>query len=123
MTAHRIIPFYALALGLQVAVALGPVVIPPPANAHEFTMESLMNAFVRIESREAHLVVRVPLHVLKSAKFPVSGREINLAAAEPAIQQALTQLSREITIWEAGRPLVPSAATGRLTLPLSLIHI
>jgi hypothetical protein len=80
-------------------------------------MESLMNAFVRIESREAHLVVRVPLHVLKSAKFPVSGREINLAAAEPAIQQALTQLSREITIWEAGRPLVPSAATGRLTLP------
>jgi hypothetical protein len=117
MTVRRRIPFYALALGLQVAVALGPVVIPPPANAHEFTMESLMNAFVRIESREAHLVVRVPLHVLKSAKFPVSGREINLAAAEPAIQQALTQLSREITIWEAGRPLVPSAATGRLTLP------
>src|SRR4029453_12863345 len=117
MTVRRRIPFYALALGLQVALALGPVVIPPPANAHEFTMESLMNAFVRIESREAHLVVRVPLHVLKSAKFPVSGREINLAAAEPAIQQALTQLSREITIWEAGRPLVPSAAPGRLTLP------
>jgi hypothetical protein len=61
--------------------------------------------------------VRVPLHVLKSAKFPVSGREINLAAAEPAIQQALTQLSREITIWEAGRPLVSSGAIGRLTLP------
>ena len=51
--------------------------------------------------------LRVPLHVLKSVKFPVSGREIDLTAADAAIQQALTQLGSEITIW-AGRPLVPS---------------
>jgi hypothetical protein len=59
----------------------------------------------------------VPLEILKSVKFPVSGREIDLTAADAAIQQALTQLGREITIWEAGRPLVISRALGRLTLP------
>jgi hypothetical protein len=117
MAFRRGILFNALALSIYVAVAFCPVGISRPANAHEFTMESLINAFVKIDSREAHLVLRVPLHVLKSVKFPVSGREIDLTAADAAIQQALTQLGREITIWEAGRPLVPSRALGRLTLP------
>ena len=113
---HRIL-FSALTLGIYVAAALGTVGISRLASAHEFTMESLINAFVKIDSREAHLVLRVPLEILKSVKFPLSGREIDLTAADAAIQQALTQLSSEITIWEAGRPLVTSRAFGRLTLP------
>src|SRR4029453_3164463 len=117
MRARRSILFYALALGIQGAVALGPVVVPRPASAHEFTIESLMNAFVKLEPSEAHFVVRVPLHVLKSARFPVNGREIDLTGADPAIQRALTKLGQEITIWEASRPLAPSSAIGRLTLP------
>ena len=117
MTVRRRIPFYALALGLQAAVALATVVIPRPASAHEFTIESLMNAFVKIEQREAHFVVRVPLHVLKSARFPVRGSEIDLTNADVAIQRALAQLGHEITIWETDRPLIPSGAIGRLTLP------
>ena len=110
-------PFCALVLSIQAALVLATVVIVRTASAHEFTIESLMNGFVKIEPREAHLVIRVPLHVLKSVKFPVSGREIDLTAADAAIQQALTQLGNEITIWEDGRPLVPSGAAGRLTLP------
>ena len=117
ITFRRGILFNALALGIYVAAALGSVGISRLASAHEFTMESLINAFVQIDSHEAHLIARVPLHILKSVKFPVSGREINLTAADAAIQQALTQLGREITIWEAGRPLVASRALGRLTLP------
>jgi hypothetical protein len=117
MAFRRGILFNALALSIYVAVAFCPVGISRPANAHEFTMESLINAFVKIDSREAHLVLRVPLHVLGSVKFPVSGREIDLTAADAAIQQALTQLSSQITIWEAGRPLVASGAVARLTLP------
>jgi hypothetical protein len=117
MTFRRGILFNALALSLYVAAGLCPVGISRLANAHEFTMESLINAFVKIDSREAHLVLRVPLEILKSVKFPMSGREIDLAAADAAIQQALTQLGGEITIWEAGRPLVKSRALGRLTLP------
>jgi hypothetical protein len=111
------IPFYTLVLGIQAALVLATVVIVRTASAHEFTIESLMNGFVKIEPREVHLVVRVPLHVLKTVKFPVSGREIDLTAADIAIQKALTQLGNEITIWEDNRPLVPSSTTGRLTLP------
>jgi HupE / UreJ protein len=117
MTFRRGILFNALALSIYVAAAFCPVGISRLASAHEFTMETLMNAFIKIEQREAHFVVRVPLHVLKSVKFPVSGREIDLTAADAAIQQALTQLGSQITIWEAGRPLVASGAIGRLTLP------
>ena len=117
MAFRRGILFKVLCLIIYVAAALGPVGISRPASAHEFTMESLINAFVKIDSHEAHLIARVPLHILKSIKFPVSGREIDLTAADAAIQQALTQLGHEITIWEAGRPLVVSRAVGRVTLP------
>jgi hypothetical protein len=117
MAFRRGILFNALALGIYVAAVISPVGISRLASAHEFTMESLINAFVKIDSREVHLIARVPLHILKSVKFPVSGREIDLASADGAIQQALTQLGREIAIWEAGRPLVASRAFGRLTLP------
>jgi hypothetical protein len=117
MAFRRGILFNALALSIYLAAVISPVGISRLATAHEFTMESLINAFVKIDSHEAHLIARVPLEVLKSVKFPVSGREIDLTAADIAIQQALTQLGREITIWEAGRPLVVSRASGRLTLP------
>src|SRR5262245_17161090 len=108
---------FIFVLGIHTAVVLATVMIVRTATAHEFTIETLMNGFVKIEPSEVHLVVRVPLHVLKSVKFPVGGREIDLTAAESAIQKALTQLSNEITIWEDNRLLVPSRATGRLTLP------
>jgi HupE / UreJ protein len=114
MTARRTIPFYALALA---SLALSAVTIPRSASAHEFIMESLMNAFVRIEPSEAHVVIRVPLHVIKSAKFPLSGREIDLTGSDAAIQRALAQLGHEITIWETDQRLVPSRGIGRLTLP------
>jgi hypothetical protein len=117
MTFRRGILFNALALSIYVAAAFCPLGISRLASAHEFTMESLMNAFVRIEPSEAHVVIRVPLHVIKSAKFPLSGREIDLTGADAAIQRALAQLGHEITIWETDQRLVPSGAIGRLTLP------
>jgi len=76
-----------------------------------------VHGFIRIEPREAHFVVRVPLHVLRSARFPTTGREIDLASADPAIQRALAQVGREIAISEDGRALAPSRAIGRLSLP------
>src|SRR5215510_3875440 len=108
---------FIFVLGIRTALVLATVMIVRMATAHEFTIETLMNGFVKIEPREVHLVVRVPLHVLKSVKFPVSGREIDLTAADIAIQKALSQLGNEITIWENNRPLVLSAASGRLSLP------
>jgi hypothetical protein len=88
-----------------------------PARAHEFSLESVMNAFVAVEPREAHLVVRLPLHLLKTVQVPTTGRELDLANADPAIDRALAALSREISLTEDGRTLVPSRAIGRFSLP------
>src|SRR5438552_812141 len=103
-----------LAVGLiAAALAVGPL----PAVAHEFSLESVMNGFVKLEPREAHLVVRVPLHVLKAVRFPLEGREIVLARADPDIHQALAVLGRDVSLFEGGHLLVPAGAVGRLSLP------
>jgi hypothetical protein len=114
---RRAIPILALALVMQAGVALGPVVTPRPASAHNPPFTNVMTGFVKIEAREAQFVIRVPLPVLEPVKFPVSGREIDLPKAGPAVDRALAGLGRQITISENGRPLVPSSTTGRLTLP------
>lgn len=117
MMTRRWIWLIARGLLIRAAAAVVLIVTPTPASAHEFALESLMNAFVKIEPREAHLAVRVPLHVLKSPGFPTNGREIDVANADAAVQRALAQLGSGIRIWEDGRPLVASSAVGRLELP------
>jgi hypothetical protein len=88
-----------------------------PAHAHEFKLESVMTGFVKIEPREAHLVVRVPFHVLRGIKFPLSGAEIALDKADPAIQQALDLVGKQIALFEDGDRLAPTTAVARLSLP------
>src|SRR5258708_14863994 len=87
------------------------------ARSHEFALESVINAFVKVEPRELHLVIRVPLHVITAARFPLNGREIDLANAEPAIQRAVALLKRDISLWENGQLLDSATAVGRLSLP------
>jgi len=80
-------------------------------------MDAVMNAFVKVDEREAHLVVRVPLFALRHAGFPVSGRDIDVAGSGPAIERALAMLRQDIMLWENDDLLVPSSAVGRLQLP------
>jgi hypothetical protein len=99
-------------------VLLGALMIASrPVRAHEFKLESVMTGFVKIEPREAHFVVRVPLHVLRGIKFPLSGAEIALDRADPALQQALELVGSQIALFEDGRLLAPAAVAGRLSLP------
>lgn len=105
-------------LSLVALVSLGCALLAPgPAHAHEFALESVINAFVKIDPHQAQLVVRIPLHILKPVNVPAVGREVDLVNAGPAIQRALAAVAREITIQENGRPLAPSGAIGRLSLP------
>jgi hypothetical protein len=99
---------------LLLALALAPAT---PARAHEFALESVMTGFVKIEPHAAHLVLRLPLHVAASVKLPLNGREIDLARADLAVQEALAALARDVTLWEGDRPLVPATSIGRLALP------
>jgi HupE / UreJ protein len=115
MTPSRRIRVLVLALAARAALALA---VPPAlAHAHDPIRETLGTVFVKIEPDRAHVLVRVPLAVVDSARFPLAGREVDLAKAGPAIQRALTDLARDITISEDGRPLAAASAVGRLTLP------
>jgi hypothetical protein len=87
------------------------------ACAHEFKLDAVINAFVKIEAGEAQLVVRAPLYLFKSAKFPVNNVEIDVDKSGPAIERALAAFQQDITLAENGQPLVASHATGRLSLP------
>src|SRR5712671_4859487 len=86
-------------------------------RAHEFKLDAVINAFVKIEPDEAQLVVRAPLYLFKSAKFPLNNVEIDIDKSAPAIERALAAIQQDITVFEDGRPLVASSATGRLALP------
>jgi HupE / UreJ protein len=89
----------------------------PIASAHEFKLDAVVNAFVEIEPREAELVVRAPLYLFREVRFPVSGAEIDVDKSAPAVQRALRAIEQSITLFEDGKPLAASHATGRLSLP------
>jgi hydrogenase/urease accessory protein HupE len=98
-------------------LALCALSAPRPGHAHEFSMDAVMNAFVRIDEQQAHLVVRVPLFALRHAGFPLKGREIEVDRSGPAIERALAMIGEGITLYEGDQPLRPSSAIGRLQLP------
>ena len=87
------------------------------AGAHEFKLDAVINAFVKIESGEAQLVIRAPLYLFKSARFPVNNIEIDSDKSGPALGRALAAFQQDIALFENGRRLVASQATGRLSLP------
>jgi hypothetical protein len=87
------------------------------ASAHEFKLDALINAFVKIDGDEAHLVVRTPLYLFKSVRFPVRNVEIDVANAGPALERASAALARDIVLLEDGRALAPVTSRSRLSLP------
>ena len=103
------------------ALALATLVLAAatPARAHEFKLDSVITAFLRIAAPEAHLVVRVPLHVAASIPLPLNGREIDLARADEPVDRMVDALARDLALWEGagGPPLAPSSRVARLALP------
>jgi hypothetical protein len=98
-------------------VALCIAVFGAPAHAHEFKLDAVISSFVTIEPGEAHFVVRAPLYLFKSAKFPVKNVEIDVPQSGAAIERALAAMQKDIVLFEDGRPLTSSKAIGRLSLP------
>ncbi|HEY4882218.1 MAG TPA: HupE/UreJ family protein [Myxococcales bacterium] len=117
MTNCRAIPT-SLAILAPTAISLCLLVVDVrPANAHEFKLESLMNAFAKVEPQELHLVIRLPLHVTKTIPFPTKGAEIDLARAGPATDRVVEAVGHDVMLWEDQRLLIPKSAVGRLSLP------
>jgi hypothetical protein len=88
------------------------------ANAHDLPLDRIMNAFVKIETRQADLVVRVPLDLLRGVPFPLAGDHYKVEASKPAVETALKALAATLELWEDNARLAPSSATGQLA-PLS----
>lgn len=86
-------------------------------QAHEFKLDMVINAFVTVEPGEVHLVVRAPLYLFKSAKFPIRSAEIDIPQSDEAMRRALAGLQHDLVLFDDGRKLNPSSAVGRLSLP------
>jgi len=99
--------------GLLAVIVLGARGV----HAHEFKLDAVINAFVRIEPAEAQLVIRAPLYLFKSARFPVNNVEIDVDKSGPAIERALAAIEKDIALFEDDRRLTASKAVGRLSLP------
>jgi hypothetical protein len=86
----------------------------PSAKAHDLPLDRMMNGFVKIEPRQANVVVRVPLDLLRGVPFPLDGDRYNIATSKPAVETALKALAATLELWEGSAPLVPSSAAGQL---------
>jgi hypothetical protein len=87
------------------------------AGAHEFKMDAVINAFVKTEPGQAELVIRAPLFLFKSVKFPSKDAQIDLDKSAPALERAVAAYEHSITLYEDGQPLAASHGTARLSLP------
>ena len=84
------------------------------AHAHDLPMNSIMNAFLKVESQRVDLVVRVPLDLLRGVPFPVKDSLYDIAASGPASQLALLFLEDGFVLLENGVRVAPSSSNGRL---------
>ena len=88
-----------------------------PAKAHDIPLHTVVNAFVKMEPHEAHLVIRVPLDLLHAAQFPMKGQVYDLSATGPGTDLALRGIAQGIDLRENGVRLVSTSAIGRFDLP------
>jgi HupE / UreJ protein len=103
---------------ISTLLSLGLLLLCASAGrAHEFTMDAVMNAFVRVDGNDAHLVVRAPLFLFKQVRFPVKGAEVDLANAGPAMERALGALQDNVALFADGKRLAATSSGGRLSLP------
>lgn len=86
-----------------------------PAVAHDLPANTIMNAFVKVEPQQAHLVVRIPLDLLQSFSFPLKGDQYDVLASGPDTQQALRVLRDAFVLSENGVRLTPSESNARLS--------
>ncbi len=84
------------------------------ASAHDLPLDRFLNGFVKIEPHRAHLVIRVPLDLLRAVPFRVEHGRYDLAASEPSIKAAVDGLASDLTLWEGQRQLRPASASGQL---------
>jgi hypothetical protein len=85
--------------------------------AHDVPVERSLSAIVKVERGTLHLLIRVPLDVLRTVQFPIRANAIDLETSGPALTKARETIGESVTITENGNALTPSGSTARLSLP------
>jgi len=104
-------------IGFTGCLFLALLLSPALLAAHDIPANTIMNAFVKIEPKQAHLVVRIPLDLLRGLSLPLEGDHYDPALSGRATQQALPILADGFVLLENGARLTPSESSGRLSLP------
>src|SRR5271157_5703664 len=101
--------------GFTASLFLALVLSSSLLAAHDLPANTIMNAFVKIEPKQAHLVVRIPLDLLRGFSFPLKGDQYDLTAAGPETKRALAVLGEGFILLENGVRLVPAESSGHLS--------
>ena len=88
-----------------------------PALAHEFKLDAVISTFVTVGPGEAHMVVRAPLYLFKSVRFPIKNAEIDIPQSGSALERALSAIEKDLVLFEDGHPLTAARASATLSLP------
>ncbi len=89
---------------------------PLAARAHDLPLDRIMTGFVTIEPDHAHLVVHIPLDLLRAIPFPIDRQgRYDLAASGDSVNVAVKALASDLIMRENGNRLVPSSTAGRMT--------
>jgi hypothetical protein len=81
---------------------------------HDLPQDTVMHAFLRVQGSEAHLLVRVPLDLLRGISWPTNHGAYAIGDSQAAIHQALDALGHTILVWQDGERLTPRMSSGQL---------
>ena len=102
------------------ALAALLLLVPAPAAAHDIPASVIVQAFLRPQGTQAHLLVRVPMAAMRDVEFPLKdGGVLDLARADQTLHDAaLLWLARDIELYDGDTRLpLPGIAGVRASLP------
>lgn len=107
---------------VRILAALALAAAPAAARPHEIPSEYVMTALLRADPGRAELVVRVPLALLRTMRFPSrpdasnpDAGVVDLAAAGPAVERAAAAVARDLLLADGDRALAPEPRAARLS--------
>ena len=107
--------------GVVAALAVALILLAGSTpTAHDVPNEVVVQAFVKPDGKQLHLVLRLPLILLADADLPKRGPGyLALRYVDPALQAAVATTAAQIALFEDDRRLELAGSRSRISLPSS----